>query len=230
MPLPVMLSVPHSGLHVPDEAAPYCVLSPQQIAKDGDEGAAQIYDLSDEVARFVDTDVARAIVDLNRAEDDRRADGVIKTHTCWNELVYDPFPPGDAIARLLDRYYHTYHAQLESEFTDDIRLGIDCHTMAAVGPPIGPGPGQRRPMVCLGDAHGKTLPAGWTQRLAECFRQSFDGDVTVNQPFSGGYITRTHGRKRPWIQLELTRDKTMPHRQKREAVLEALTHFCGQLL
>jgi formiminoglutamase len=229
MPLPILLSVPHSGLRVPDDARPYCILSPEQIAKDGDEGVAKIYDLANEVAAFVDTNVARAIVDLNRAEDDRRADGVVKTHTCWNELVYDPFPPEDVVVRLLDRYYHPYHARLENEFTADIRLGIDCHTMAAVGPPIGPGPGQRRPTVCLGDAHGETLPAGWTQRLAECFHESFDTDVTVNQPFSGGYITRTHGRKRPWIQLELTRDEMMSHREKREAVLRALTSFCAQL-
>jgi formiminoglutamase len=226
MPLPVLLSVPHAGLRIPREAREYCILSPDQIAKDGDEGAAEIYDLAGEVAGFVETDVARAIVDLNRAENDRRADGVVKTHTCWNEPVYDPPPPEDVVDRLLGRYYHPYHARLESEFTADIRLGIDCHTMAAVGPPIGPGPGQRRPTICLGDVQGATLPAGWMQRLAECFRASFDGEVSVNVPFSGGYITRTHGQKHPWVQLELTRDASLPARKKRELVLQAVTRFC----
>ena len=72
MPLPILLSVPHAGLRIPGEAKPYCILSPQQIANDGDEGAADIYDLSNEVASFITTGVARAIVDVNRAGDDRR--------------------------------------------------------------------------------------------------------------------------------------------------------------
>jgi formiminoglutamase len=84
--------------------------------------------------------------------------------------------------------------------------------------------------VCLGDGHGKTLPATWIRRLADCFAEQFDGDVTVNQPFSGGYITRTHGQRNPWVQLELTRDETIPHEEKRRRVLSALTRFCDEVV
>ncbi len=31
MKLPLLLSVPHAGLQVPPEAAPYCFLNPRQI-------------------------------------------------------------------------------------------------------------------------------------------------------------------------------------------------------
>ena len=45
--------------------------------------AAAIYcPLEQYVGAFVTIDIARAIVDLNQAEDDFRKDGVIKTHTC----------------------------------------------------------------------------------------------------------------------------------------------------
>ena len=132
--LPVLLSVPHAGLEVPEEARAYCVLTPEQIAEDGDEGAREIYDLETEVEAFLTTDVARAIVDLNRSEDDRRPDGVVKTHTCFNVPVYDPFPPDEVIEELLDRYYRTYHARLRDLASGGVRLGLDCHTMLAIGP------------------------------------------------------------------------------------------------
>ncbi|MGD8376962.1 MAG: N-formylglutamate amidohydrolase, partial [Acidobacteriota bacterium] len=108
MKLPLLLSVPHAGLKVPPEAAPYCVLEPDAIVADGDEFARPIYALEDEVEAFVTTEIARAIVDLNRPEDDRRPDGVVKTHTCWNVPVYRPFPPDDVIETLLECYYRPY--------------------------------------------------------------------------------------------------------------------------
>ena len=88
MKLPLLLSLPHAGLRVPDEVAHLCTLTEREIAEDGDEGAAAIYDLAGDVDAFVTTDVARAIVDLNRAVDDRRRDGVVKTHTCWDVPIY----------------------------------------------------------------------------------------------------------------------------------------------
>lgn len=229
MTLPLLISVPHAGWRVPNEAASYCRLTTNEIEQDGDEGAAEIYALQQQVAEFITTEIARAIVDLNRATDDRRADGVVKTHTCWKVPVYHEFPPEAVVEELLDRYYHPYHADLDRRFTEDTLLAVDCHTMAAAGPPIGPDSGQARPWVCLGDDHGRTLPDGWIDRLADCFRSEFDGNVTVNEPFSGGYITRTHGRQHPWMQLELSRAPFLPNPAKRSRVLAALSNFCAGL-
>lgn len=234
MTLPLLLSVPHIGLAVPPEVQPYCQLTENDIIQDDDEHGAEIYDLAAHVADYVTTDVARAIVDLNRAEDDRRADGVVKTHTCWNVPVYRKFPPPEVIETLLTRYYRPYHTRLsefgrqaaEAASASPIRLAVDCHTMAAVGPPIAPDTGQTRPAVCLGDAGGKTLPDGWMDQLFACFRNAFGDDVTVNQPFSGGYITQTHGREMPWVQVELSRGPFLSNEEKRTRVLQALTDFC----
>ena len=226
MTLPVLLSVPHAGLWVPPEAEPFCRLTKEEIVSDGDEGAAEIYDLSDEVSAFVTTDVARAIVDMNRAADDRRTDGVVKTHTCWNVPVYEPFPPETVRTQLLDSYYRPYHEQLAAEMNDGIRLGIDCHTMAASGPPVGPDHGNPRPLVCLGDVNGTTLPPGWMDCLADCFRRGFGDGVTVNEPFAGGFITRAHGQQAPWVQLELNRERFASNHEKQRLVLAAVRRFC----
>ncbi len=220
--LPLLLSVPHAGLHVPPEAKPFCALTTDQIIKDGDEGAAEIYAIREYVEQYVTTDIARAIVDLNRAEDDRRADGIVKTHTCWNEPVYHQPLHQETVEQLLVRYYRPYHQRLRLA-DGDILLCVDCHTMAAHGPPIGPDTGQPRPRVCLGDANGATLPKGWMEQLADCFRHAFGESVSVNHPFSGGYITRHHGQTRPWVQVEISRADFMPNDEKRTRLLAALT-------
>jgi N-formylglutamate deformylase len=227
MSLPLLISVPHAGLDVPPEVQSLCRLTPEQIAADGDEGAAAIYHgLREHVAAFTTTEVARAIIDLNRAEDDRRADGVVKTHTCWNELVYRDFPSEELVQRLLHVHYHPYHRRIAELAKSDVRLGIDCHTMAAKGPPIGPGAGIERPWICLSNADGTCSPE-WFESLAECFEQAFEHEVALNDPFRGGYIIRRHAGELPWVQLELSRAGFMPDAQKHTCVLKALRRWCG---
>jgi formiminoglutamase len=226
--LPLLLSVPHAGLDVPPEAAPYCVLSEEEIRKDGDEQAAEVYTpLESAVSAFQTTPVARAIVDMNRPESDRRKDGVVKTHTCWDVPVYSTFPPEDVVEALLDRYHRPYHKRLTELAATDVRLGVDCHTMAATGPPVGPDPGAARPLVCLSNA-GSTCPGEWLEAMAECFRNAFGAvaaapEITLNRPFQGGFIVRFHSREIPWVQLELSRTTAIPVAVKSRSVLEALT-------
>lgn len=228
MSLPLLISVPHAGLRVPPEVEPYCILTFQQIEKDSDEGAAQVYAIADKVAVFVTTEIAWAIVDVNRAEDDRRADGVVKTHTCWNVPVYGEFPPDDVIESLLPLYYRPYHARLTEVAHLHVCLGVDCHTMAAYGPPVGPDPDVERPWVCLGNVGG-TCPNTWIHPLAIRFDAAFDHPVSVNDPFHGGYITRTHASELPWVQFELSRAPFMSNEEKRVRVVEALRTWCDHV-
>lgn len=228
MSLPLLLSVPHAGLGIPEEVADSCALTPEQVAEDGDEGAAEIYALAAEVERFVTADVARAIVDLNRAEDDRGKDGVVKTHTCWNVPVYRTFPSEDRIEALLARHHRPYHARLRDAADGRVRLAVDCHTMAALGPPVGPDPGVERPHVCLSNGEG-TCPDAWMDGLVRCFTREFGPSVKVNDPFRGGYITRSHAAEMPWVQLELSRAPFLSNADKRARVLRALTAWTAEL-
>ena len=226
MELPLLISLPHAGLCVPPEVEQYCILSPLQVAEDGDVGAVEIYDLLNEVRDLVSSDVARAIVDLNRAEDDRRKDGVVKTHTCWDVPIYEPSPPKSVFETLLELYYRPYHERLSRlGGSGKFPLAVDCHTTAGHGPPVGPDPGAERPWVCLSNADG-TCPQAWIELLGQCFRNVFDGPVTINEPFQGGYITRTHAAEMPWVQLELSRAPFLTNSEKRQGVIEALRAFC----
>lgn len=227
MKLPLLISVPHAGLRVPPEAEPFCVLSGKEIAEDGDEGAAEIYALEDEVEAFTTTDIARAIVDLNRAEDDRRKDGVVKTYTCWDVPVYREFPPEDVIETLLKLYHRPYHDKLRELARPGIKLGVDCHTMAAAGPPVGPDKGRVRPLICLSNA-GVTCQEDWLKSMAECLEEAFGLPVSLNHPFKGGHIIRSHANGLPWVQLEFSRAPFMELAEKRGCVLMALEAWCAK--
>jgi formiminoglutamase len=150
----------------------------------------------------------------------------VKTHTCWNIKIYRRPLSDSQIESLLTRYYRPFHEKL-SHLAGDVTLGIDCHTMAAVGPPIGPGPGIERPRLCLSNADG-TCPEEWLQGLARCCENAFGAAVSLNDPFKGGYIIRTHATELPWVQLELSRAPFMQNSEKRGCVLKALETWCSQ--
>lgn len=222
MRLPFAVSVPHAGLDVPDWLAERAALTREEIVADGDEGAAEIYAIEDDVLRFVTTPIARAVLDMNRDESDRRADGVVKTHTCWDVPVWRrPLLEADA-ERLFREHHRPYHAALtHAADVDGVVLGIDAHTMAASGPPVGPDPGRERPRACVSNADG-TCPREWAEALAAGLRDELGGEVRINDPFRGGHITRTHAREMPWLQLELSRAPFLTNGEKRSAVLRAL--------
>ena len=226
MSLPLLLSVPHAGTGVPAEVADCCALTPEQIVADGDEGAAAIYALADEVDTHVTTTVARAVVDLNRAPDDFRRDGVVKTHTCWEVPVWEPALPAELAETLVDSYWRPYHERLRDLGSSRrFLLGVDCHTMAAHGPPVGPDAGAPRPAACLSNGDG-TCPATWIEVLQSALARRLGREVTINRPFRGGYITRTHAAEMPWLQIELSRAPYASLAEKRRAVLGALAEFC----
>lgn len=222
-PLPLLISLPHAGLRIPPELAAINLLSPEAIAADGDEGAAEIYGpLQDAAAAYVTSAIARAFVDLNRAEDDFRKDGVVKTHTCWDVPIYREPLDAELTERLLERYHRPYHQQLSAAAREEgILCGVDCHTMAAVAPPVAPDPGQRRPWVCIGDGDG-SCPRPWAEALRDTLAEAFDGDARLNDPFRGGHIIRHHAQELPWIMIELSRSPAIPRGEITERLMRAL--------
>jgi len=219
MTLPVLLSIPHGGDVVPEEAAPFTSLSAADIFSDGDACTRDIYNLGDAVAALHQAEIARAFVDLNRGLDVRppeNPDGVVKSLTADRIPVWrggGP-PPDDLAETLLDRYWRPYHDRLEElAALDEVRLGIDCHSMAEFAPAIAPKPGEPRLLFCLSNANGETASDDLLGELADALAVSFECDreaIRLNDPFLGGYITRWHGRNfhsggLPWIQVEMNR-------------------------
>ncbi|CAI2718608.1 N-formylglutamate amidohydrolase [Nitrospina watsonii] len=215
-PLPCLITVPHGGTQVPGFLAGRFILSERDVFDDIDACTRGIYDLSDLVMVWKDTDIARPVVDLNRGREDRpptNPDGVVKTHTCFNVPVYDPQQPlDDALADdLIHKYHQPFHSFIESvvKLRHDLRIAFDCHSMSEFAPPVANDAGQPRPTFCLGNRFGDSCPDAVARMLATSLCRVFEleeKEVTLNQPFAGGYITRRYGgRPLPWIQIEMNR-------------------------
>ncbi|MFC1562571.1 N-formylglutamate amidohydrolase [candidate division KSB1 bacterium] len=214
--LPILISVPHGGTLVPDELKDYVRLNKYELFNDSDAFTKDIYDLNTKVEIVITADIARAFIDFNRAKDDRppkNPDGIVKTHTCFNIPIYKKnFIWNENLTHILiNRYYKPYHKRIRKSIQrSKIKLALDCHSMAAVGPPISPDVGEKRKaMICLGNRNGESCDFEIVQKLADCFQNVFSlqkKEVKINKPFSGGYITQSYGMKPiPWIQVEMNR-------------------------
>lgn len=208
-----------------------CILRHEDILADYDEGAESIYSpLQNLVSGFCTTDISRSLIDLNRSPDDIGGNGVIKSFTSWNVPVYKNFPEDKLIRTVLERYYFPYHDKLAAAAaTGGIKLGLDCHTMSPIGPPVGPDPGRIRPLVCLSNRNG-TCPQEWLYSLASCFTEVFKEKVAINNPFYGGYIIQSHASEMAWIQVEISQTDVYSNVFKRNCMLEGLQRFCHTVL
>jgi len=213
--LPVLLSIPHGGLNVPAELEGRICLSKTDLFDDIDPFAREIYDLAERVVAVISTNIARTFVDVNRAADDvppTNPDGVIKSMTCFQKPIYSKGqePDEEVTGRLLRSYYEPYHQRIREALQHkEIELALDCHSMLAVDPPTFPAPGKTRPALCLGNADGKTCSMEMIKQLSQFFCKAFsltEREVSLNQPFPGGYITRMYGGQPiPWVQVEINR-------------------------
>ena len=234
--LPVVISVPHGGTVIPKEVVSKCKLDFKSILLDGDTWSRELYAFRDDVIAYVDTLIARVVLDMNRAPNDRppdNPDGIVKTFSVDRQQVWlsESGLPENAINELTRKYYSPSHQAISNACRlPDAVLGIDCHTMLPIAPNIDKQRGEERPLICIsnrGDFSGNpikgpiTAPTETVLALKDALKSVFahlDIElkvgtlVSINNPFSGGYITWHHGINGPlpWIQLEINRSIYMP--------------------
>ncbi len=210
---------------VPGEVQGRLALSSHDILYYSDPCTAAIYDFTLEVTSVTRGLVSRIIVDLNRPPyhlPPKHPDGAIKAVTVDGTAIYRGgwYPDMTLMHRLMMKYYFPYHAGLDQILGQgDVVLALDCHSMLPVGPPGQRDAGKKRPLVCLGNNGDRlgnakpgllsTCPAPVIQALASAFSQLFpgEGNVAINTPFSGGFISNAHYWHKgvPWIQVEINR-------------------------
>ena len=237
---PFLISIPHGGINIPNEVKDCITLASADILRYSDPWSRSLFDYRDRVGAVLDTDISRMIVDLNRppyALPPRHHDGVVKFFTPDGNPVYheNAFPDITSIHRILMEHYFPYHAKIDQILLKrKLRIGFDCHSMLPIGLPGQKDAGKSRPLICLGnngDREGRpkkgrlaTCPAEWMQRLAATFQEVFslNTEVTINDPFSGGFITNAHYWHTgiPFIQLEINRSLYELHYSRELGITE----------
>jgi len=213
--LPLLVSIPHGGTSVPWEIEHDVCITPRDLFDDSDSFTNLIYNAEDMVVEQVSSEIARAFVDNSRSKDQlppEYPDGLIKSATCYNRPIYKERQHPDHVTTklLIDRYYEDYHLKVkEALLNPKVRIALDCHSMAEIAPEVSPDRGNERPLINLGDAEGTACDSSITELLRQSFLEVFrfsEKEVTINNPFKGGFITRNYGNNpTPWIQIEMNR-------------------------
>lgn len=207
-PLPVVQSIPHGGLAVPDEVAGRLSITEVTIYNECDLWVDQLFDfdhadllplrpagqLSATLGK-ASLPIARVLIDANRAPDSLdEPDGAVKTHTSYGDAIYrQPIDRAMQIS-LRDRYWQPFHDQVDAllhAHAAQTLLFLDCHNMAQRGPTAYHDPGQVRPAICIanfGDADGEAVdsrplsaPTWFARKAAEIAGELF-ADLPLLEP------------------------------------------------
>jgi N-formylglutamate amidohydrolase len=228
---PLVVSVPHAGLGVPDEDADTVGADDRTRRRDADLFVDRLYERAPELgAAFLCATLSRYVLDLNRSPDDvdrevcpswprpARANPralIWRLSTEGAAVLPRPLTREEVQSRI--RRVHTpYHEQLRALLeARRERFGyailLDAHSMPSVGRATHSDPGTRRADVVPGDVRGRSCGARLSETVGEHFESAGYG-VRANEPYMGGFITRHHGRPDQHIhaiQIELNRDLYM---------------------
>ena len=208
-PLPVLLSVPHSGRDYPD-----------WLIESAAAGKAALATLEDPLVDrlvwralkrgcgAVIARAPRAAVDCNRGEDEvdpsvvdgarrgrvtaraRGGLGIVPARTQQHGYLWRrPITPGQ-LGERLDQAHRPYHEAIDELLSLLLdRFGcallIDCHSMPP--PPAGV------PPVVFGDRRGRTAAPWMSIEALEAARRC-GFDAALNEPFAGGPVIERHAR------------------------------------
>ncbi len=219
---PLIVSMPHTGTHVPEWLAPRLSAAARPLA-DTDWHLERLYDFVDDLgASVLVATHSRYVVDLNRPPDNANlypgqdTTGIVPLDTFHLEPIYLPgFPPSDAeVAQRIDTYWKPYHQRLQQAIAETkakhgYALLWDAHSIFSELPRFFKG---KLPELNLGTADGKSCAPG----IGEALLKSVEGySAVLNGRFKGGYITRTYGdpaRGVHAVQLELSEATYMDER------------------
>ena len=190
---PIVASIPHSGLVVPEAIAQTLHEHYQRYLPHQDWHLDKLYDFLPNLGITVlEATYSRYVTDLNRPAKQPFFGSfwksVIPERTAFEQPLYQTSPSQVQIAARIEQFYVPYHTQLESLLNQMIdRFGqvylLDLHSF------FGPITDE----VCLGNRNGKSCSEFLLSTVESEF--SLRGyQVARNKVFNGGYITQHYGK------------------------------------
>jgi N-formylglutamate deformylase len=228
---PLVVSVPHAGVLVPDEDRALVGADERTLLRDADLFVDRLWARAPRCgAALLVATHSRFVLDLNRSPHDVDEDvcaeleaparpnprSLIWRLSTEGKLVLPrPLTRAELEARIA-RVHRPYHERLAALLEERRRrfgyaILVDGHSMPSVGRATHKDPGSRRPDMVPGDVRGRSC-APSLSALVAAHLGACGFEVVPNEPYMGGYITRHHGRPsegKHAIQLEVNRDLYM---------------------
>lgn len=222
--VPFVLSIPHRGTAFPDELKDRYVPALVDALDDTDWHLERLYDFAPDLGiTTVYARYSRWVIDLNREPDStplytdgRLITGLCPRTTFLGENIYrqrDFEPTAAETEKRLGEFYYPYHreidrliAELKKEFGEV--LFWDAHSIRRRVETIRAEP---FPDLILGDDEGRTAARRFIQTALDALRTG-TWRVAHNDPFRGGYLTRSKGAPEAGVhalQLEMAKDLYM---------------------
>ena len=250
--IPVVVEIPHAGLHVPAELLAPMLAPMRALGRDSDAYVDELYkDAAAEGASVLVAHVSRLVVDLNRGEDDIDADVVESAQPGGrfnHGLIWRVTSEGDRVlsrpltrAELeerLDAIYVPYHRALREELERKrakfgVAILLAAHSMPGSGRNAA-GEHTVRADVVPG-SRGRISADGRVVDAVEAHARDHGWTVRHDDPYAGGFATQRYGRPADRIhavQVELARRLYLdePTLRRKPADLAATQAWCRGLV
>jgi len=199
--IPVVVSIPHTGIYVPDAIAADFASGYIRGLPMTDWYLHHLYDFLPSLGvTTLYATYSRFVADLNRSPDDaplypgRFETGIVALKTFWGEDIYRTPPAAEEVARRRELVHAPYHARLLELLQSRItRFGgvvlIDAHSVASRANLLH---GELQHDIYLGDRDGKSN-SGWLTAFVGKRFKAAELRVVRNKPYKGGYITEHYG-------------------------------------
>ena len=201
--LPLLISVPHAGMQVPEEIASDFTHAALQLPNT-DWYVDQLYAFAEPLgASFLRATYSRYVVDLNRSADsaplyaNAPTSPVCPTRTFAGEPIYREGREPDAagIADRIERYWQPYHQCIAEELwrmrsEHGYALLWDAHSILSRVPTLFEG---ELPEFNLGTRDDAACPREIAQTLLDTIQVEGRYSAVLNGRFKGGYITQIYG-------------------------------------
>ena len=201
-PLPIIVSIPHTGTAVSSEVAARFASPGIAELPMTDWHLHRLYDFLPQLGvTTIFATWSRFVIDLNRAPDARPLypgrfeTGLVATETFAQEPIFFSPPGADEIERLRRQYHQPYHDRLAALLAvARERFGrvvlVDAHSIASSPTALH---GELDKEIYLGNRDGESCGQWLVDCLGESFRDH-DMKLVVNEPYKGGFITDHYGR------------------------------------
>lgn len=215
--VPLLLSIPHCGSEVPEEISRRFASETIAALPDTDFHLDKLYDFAPQLGvRTVYARYSRYVVDLNRPADQsplypgRDETGLVPLSSFASMPIYraGEEPTAEEIQTRIETYWQPYHQRLAREL-DELRgrhgyaLLFDAHSIRSRVARLFAG---ELPGLMLGDVDATSAAPVLSAAVLSVHAES-GFSYRANDPFRGGYITRSYGRPNQGIhalQLEMS--------------------------